>query len=144
MSHSKYQTGSLYIVVIFVLVVMGFLASSLSRIEWSNNDAHAKDVIGLQAAFSAHSANELVLREVYPPRDNLTDEFDVASACSAVDGTTKVIPSAINCSAAEVSCSSRGGVLADGSQMFIVSSAVTCGTGINAMRRSQEVWLRGQ
>tara|TARA_Y100001956_G_scaffold65059_1_gene65873 strand:- start:4019 stop:4453 length:435 start_codon:yes stop_codon:yes gene_type:complete len=144
MSHSKYQTGSLYIVVIFVLVVMGFLASSLSRIEWSNSDAHSKDIIGLQASFSAHSANEIVLREIYPPRSNVTDEFDVATACSIVDGTTRAIPSVVSCSDVSVTCGARGGVLADGSQMFVLSSAVTCGTGINEMRRSQEVWLRGQ
>ncbi|WP_394146106.1 MSHA biogenesis protein MshP [Vibrio atypicus] len=144
MSHRKHQTGSLYIVVIFVLVVMGFLATSLSRIEWSNNDAHAKDVIGLQAAFSAHSANELALREVYPPRANVTDEFDVGASCAAINGTTRVIPSAINCSDAQLSCSSRGGELADGSRMYILTSVVICGMGINEMRRSQEVWLRGQ
>lgn len=144
MSHSKFQSGSLYIVVVFVLVVMGFLATSLSRIEWSNNDAHTKDVIGLQAAFSAHSANEIVLREIYPPRDNIADEFDVSAACSSVNGTTRTIPAVINCADAQVTCGARGGVLADGSQMFVLSSEVTCGSGVNQMRRSQEVWLRGQ
>ncbi len=61
----KRQVGSLYIVVIFVLVVMGFLATTLNRIEWSNHDAHTKDVIGTQAALLAHSAIEQALIQVY-------------------------------------------------------------------------------
>lgn len=142
MSHKKTQVGSLYIVVIFVLVIMGFLASSLGRIEWSNSDSHAKDVIGLQASFLAHSANELVLRDIYPPRAALTDIFDVAGSCSAVNGTTRNIPSAVNCEEVEVNCEPRGGVLADGRQMYVLNSVAVCGTGINEMRRSQEVWLR--
>ncbi|MGL6026592.1 MAG: MSHA biogenesis protein MshP, partial [Vibrio sp.] len=51
----KKQAGNLYIVAIFVIVVMGFLAAALTRIEWSNQDALSRDVLGTQAWFAAHS-----------------------------------------------------------------------------------------
>ncbi|CAK4069674.1 hypothetical protein [Vibrio sp. 16] len=144
MCHKNNQRGSLYIVVVFVLVVMGFLATSLSRIEWSNSDTHTKDIIGLQASLLAFSANERVLRDIYPPRGALTDSFDVSSACNAADGTVVIVPSRVNCAAVEISCSARGGVLADGQQMYVLSSSAECGTGINLMQRRQEVWLRAE
>lgn len=142
MSLKRKQTGSLYIVVIFVLVVMGFLAMSLNRIEWSNNDAHTKDIMGLQAALSAHSANELALIELYPLRASVSAAFDVATTCSAVNGTVKTMPSAVNCQSVQISCEPRGGVLLDGKQLYVLRSEAICGTGINTMQRSQEVWVR--
>ncbi|EGA71798.1 MSHA biogenesis protein MshP [Vibrio sinaloensis DSM 21326] len=138
----KAQSGSLYIVVIFVLVVMGFLATSLSRIEWSNSDAHSKDVMGLQASLLAYSANELVLRDIYPPRAALTDSFDVAAACLAANGTTRAVTASVSCQDVAIECEPRGGVLADGAQLYVLTSIAICGTGLNQMQRSQEVWLR--
>ncbi|UUM30915.1 MSHA biogenesis protein MshP [Vibrio japonicus] len=142
MSLKRKQTGSLYIVVIFVLVVMGFLAMSLSRIEWSNNDAHTKDIIGLQAALLAHSANELALIELYPFRSSPSAAFDVSGACSALSGAVKTIPSAVDCQGVQISCEPRGGELADGKRLYVIRSEAICGTGINTMQRSQEVWVR--
>lgn len=144
MSPNKAQAGSLYVVVIFVLVVMGFLATSVSRIEWSNSDAHSKDIIGMQASILAYSANEWVLNEIYPPRTSIDEEFDVEAACSAVNDTTKAVPSTVTCQDVAISCGPRGGVLADGSQLFVLTSVAICGVGINQMQRQQDVWLRGQ
>ncbi len=45
----KKQAGNLYIVAIFVIVVMGFLAAALSRMEWSNQDALSRDLLGTKA-----------------------------------------------------------------------------------------------
>ena len=57
----KKQAGNLYIVAIFVIVVMGFLAAALSRMEWSNQDALSRDLLGTKAWFAAHSLNEFAL-----------------------------------------------------------------------------------
>lgn len=141
MSLKRKQTGSLYIVVIFVLVVMGFLAMSLSHIEWSNNDAHTKDIIGLQAALSAHSANELALIELYPFRASPSAGFDVAGVCSVLSGAVKTIPSVVDCQAVKITCEPRGGELANGQRLHVIRSEAICGTGINKMQRSQEVWV---
>lgn len=138
MSHNK-QRGNLYIVVIFVLVVMGFLATSLSRIGWSNSDSHSKDVMGTQAALLAHSGNEWALKEIYAiaGADSVVDE------CIAIDGTAiALFQTAVSCQNVQVSCQPRGGQLADGTQMYVVTSVATCGTGINQMQRSQQVWVK--
>jgi len=142
MSLKRKQTGSLYIVVVFVLVVMGFLAASLSRIEWSNNDAHTKDIIGLQAALAAHSANELALVELYPLRASLSAGYNIAASCNAISNAVTTLPSKINCQSVRSSCEARGGTLADGKQLYVVHSEAVCGTEANQMQRSQEVWIR--
>lgn len=141
MSLKRTQTGSLYIVVIFVLVVMGFLAMSLSRIEWSNHDAHTKDIIGLQAALSAHSANELALVELYPLRASASAAFDVAGVCATLN-TNMNLNSTVGCQDVSVSCEARGGELVDGKRLYVVRTQAICGSGINAMQRNQEVWVR--
>ncbi|MEF1255519.1 MULTISPECIES: MSHA biogenesis protein MshP [unclassified Vibrio] len=135
----KKQQGSLYIVIIFVLVVMGFLATSLSRISWSNSDSHSKDAIGTQAALLAHSGNEWALKEIY----DIAGADSVANQCAAIDGTAiNLFQTTVSCQSVEVSCQARGGQLADGTQMYVVTSVANCGTGVNQMQRSQQVWIR--
>ncbi|MFA0115165.1 MSHA biogenesis protein MshP [Vibrio sp. 10N.261.46.E11] len=138
----KKQVGSLYIVVIFVLVVMGFLATTLSRIEWSNNDAHTKDVIGTQAHLLAHSAIEQALVQIYPPRANTTVPFDVAAECTNLDASTMNFATTITCADVQITCSQTGGQLVDNSQLYTVRAVATCGTGVDLMQRSQDVWVR--
>ncbi|MDC5703927.1 MSHA biogenesis protein MshP [Vibrio europaeus] len=138
MSRNK-QQGSLYIVIIFVLVVMGFLATTLSQISWSNSDSHAKDVVGTQAALLAHSGNELALELVY----GITSSTPVGNPCTTINGiNVSVFETTVNCQDVQVSCEARGGQLADGTQMYVVSSTAICGSGINQMQRNQEVWIR--
>ncbi|KGY11113.1 MSHA biogenesis protein MshP [Vibrio tubiashii] len=138
MSRSK-QQGSLYIVVVFVLVVMGFLATTLSQIRWSNSDSHSKDVIGTQAGLLAHSGNEWALEQIYGIHSSGT----VAAQCAAVNGNTMSSSfTKANCDDVQVSCQARGGQLADGSQMYVVSSTAICGSGLMQMQRNQEVWIR--
>ncbi len=138
MSRNK-QQGSLYIVIIFVLVVMGFLATTLSQIGWSNSDSHAKDVVGTQAALLAHSGNEWALEQIY----GITSTNPVSTQCPAINGTNiSTFDTTVNCQDVQVSCESRGGQLSDGTQMYVISSTAICGTGINQMQRNQEVWIR--
>lgn len=138
MSRSK-QQGSLYIVVIFVLVVMGFLATTLSQIRWSNSDSHSKDVIGTQASLLAQSANEWALEQIY----GINSSGTVAAQCAAVDGGSMSSSfTKVNCEDVQVSCQARGGQLANGSQMYVISSTAICGSGLMQMQRNQEVWIR--
>ncbi|MDC5804237.1 MSHA biogenesis protein MshP [Vibrio europaeus] len=138
MSRSK-QQGSLYIVIIFVLVVMGFLATTLSQIGWSNSDSYTKDVVGTQAAFLAHSGNEWALEQIY----GIERTNPVSTQCATINGSNiGTFQTTINCQNVQVSCDSRGGQLADGTQMYVISSTAICGTGINQMQRNQEVWIR--
>lgn len=135
----KQQRGSLYIVLIFVLVVMGFLASALSRISWSNSDSHTKDVIGTQAALLAHSGNEWALEQLY----GITAVGTISAQCTAINGTVvNSFQTQVNCQDVQLTCQPRGGQLVDGTQMYVISSTAICGSGESLMQRNQEVWVR--
>ncbi|RTZ14319.1 MSHA biogenesis protein MshP [Vibrio aquaticus] len=142
MSHKKnQQQGNLYIVVVFVLVVMGFLATSLMRIEWSNNDAHNRDVLGTQAWLLSQSLNEYVLTQFYP----LNQAADVAGNCEPLEptiitGAESLLATVPQCGELQLSCNEIG-TLGDLSY-FKVEARVTCGSGVFQVERSQEVWVR--
>ncbi|WP_070963189.1 MSHA biogenesis protein MshP [Vibrio sonorensis] len=137
MSHRRKQNGNLFVVVIFVLVVMGFLASTLNRISWSNTDNLTRELIGTQAWLQAHSANEWVLTQMYP----LSTDSNVESYCTSVNGAEVGMPSTVTCQPVEISCTKLDGEL-EGQQLFKLVSTATCGVGINLVQRSQELWLR--
>ncbi len=143
----KKQQGSLIIVIVFVLVVMGFLATSLSRIELSNSDAHTKDVMGTQASLLAFSATESALSFIYPLRE-VTDPAlnSISERCDFIlsDIREYDFDTTVSCEPVAVTCGSRGGQLDDGTQMFVVTAVATCGTGLNSMQRRQEAWVRGE
>jgi len=135
------QTGNLYIVAVFVIVVMGFLATALSRMEWSNNDALTKELLGTKAWFATHSANELALTYLYPLN---TGNSMVDSVCITNRGTVNNAVGQLQaqfpgCSIA-TSCN-RIGTLKSESYYKVQSSAV-CGSGQFQVARRQEVWVR--
>ncbi|WP_260261515.1 MSHA biogenesis protein MshP [Vibrio intestinalis] len=144
MSHKRNrQLGSLYVVVIFVLVVMGFLATTLTRIEFSNTDAHVKELLGTQAWMLAQSVNEEALTIVYPL--NSTSSA-IAANCSAampintiVDGANR-FHSVASCELLQASCEPVG-TLAD-MNYFKLTAQVSCGSGKSLVERSEEIWVR--
>ncbi|MCK6262271.1 MSHA biogenesis protein MshP [Vibrio sp. ZSDE26] len=136
------QSGSVYIIAIFVLVVMGFLGAALAKIEWSNSDALTRDALGTQAWLLSHSANELVLTYMYP----LNASAAVSSICTdpipaAVQNSLSALASKhANCSDITTTCSSIGSL--DDESFYKVESSTICGTGINYVQRMQEVWVK--
>ncbi|MEZ8825662.1 MSHA biogenesis protein MshP [Vibrio amylolyticus] len=136
------QSGSLYIIAVFVLVVMGFLGAALTRMEWSNNDALTRDALGTQAWLLSHSANELVLTYMYP----LNASAAVASNCTSpmpsdIQNALLALGSQqVNCSEITSSCSSVGTL--ESENFYKVESTAICGTGINYVQRKQEVWVK--
>ncbi len=134
------QAGNLYIVAIFVIVVMGFLATALSRMEWSNSDALAKDLLGTRAWFAAHSANELALTYLYPLN---TSGSVVSSVCTSdwstvTSAASQLITQYSGCSI-DIECSEIGTL--DSESYYKVQSSVVCGSGQFQVERRQEVWL---
>lgn len=141
MSPRNSQQGSLYIVIVFVLVVMGFLAVSLSRIEHSNHDSHTRDVLGTQAWLTSHSINEYILTEFYP----LTQPFDIESNCDPIAadivvGAQAILATIPQCTGLSISCVQIGTL--GNENYFRLETAVTCGSGLSEVQRSQEVWVR--
>ncbi|MGD8117224.1 MSHA biogenesis protein MshP [Vibrio sp. TRT 29B02] len=148
--YRKHEQGNLYVVVIFVLVVMGFLATALSRIELSNSDAHTRDVLGTQAWLLSHSVNELALTLFYPLNST---ESSVAAHCDpdSNSNTTDVsaelqnranalISTVASCRNVELSCTLKGPL--DGETFYIFESSVTCGSGLSEVVRSQQAWVK--
>ncbi|MGF1698177.1 MSHA biogenesis protein MshP [Vibrio lamellibrachiae] len=139
------QSGTVYIIAIFVLVVMGFLGTALTRMEWSNSDALTRDALGTQAWLLSHSANELVLTHMYPL--NSVSEV-VADTCIDEPARWESVESALqqlasqhkNCSTIESTCGFIGEL--DGVRFYKVESSAICGTGINYVQRTQEVWVK--
>ncbi|WP_165312378.1 MSHA biogenesis protein MshP [Vibrio ziniensis] len=142
----KKQTGNLYIVAIFVIVVMGFLANALARMEWSNQDALSKDLLGTRAWFAAHSANELALTYLYPIREDLDEASVVKTTCednwSDVGSVAAdlVKDNFAGCSIRSMSCNEMDQL--DSQHVYKVETAVQCGSGQFQVERQQEVWVK--
>ncbi|ANS84400.1 hypothetical protein VSVS12_00603 [Vibrio scophthalmi] len=142
----RYQQGSLYIVIIFVLVVMGFLASTLSRIQWSNADGYAKDVLGTQAWLLAQSVNEASLTELYPLNDvpNFIHDCRITMPTPSfveVDGSgNRIFRDKNNCQMMANRCESIGSLA--GMNYFKLTARVTCGSGKSLVERAEEIWVR--
>lgn len=134
------QGGNLYMVALFVIVVMGFLASALSRMEWSNQDGLARELLGTQAWFAAHSLNEMALTHLYP----LGQSAAVSSVCN--DGWAAISAEASSMITQYPGCLAQTqciplGELQD-EQIFKLESSVTCGSGRYQVERVQDVLVK--
>lgn len=149
MSRKSTQKGSALVIVIFVIVLLGFLATSLSRTSWSDNDSNTRVVLGTQAWLLSHSVNEYVMTQFYPDLDPRASSA-VASVCSSnglqpgggifTVASSMVDEASMNCSLELVQCSSRGEL--DGFVFYVLESSVICGSGVSQVQRNQEVWVR--
>ncbi|MGF1720170.1 MSHA biogenesis protein MshP [Vibrio kyushuensis] len=134
------QSGSVYIIAIFVLVVMGFLGTALTRMEWSNSDALTRDALGTQAWLLSHSANELVLTYMYPLNASAAVSMVCSDLTTVQSALSALASNHANCSEITSTCSSIGAL--DGEEFYKVRSSTICGTGINYVQRTQEVWVK--
>ncbi len=144
MFRRRNQTGSLYVVVIFILVVMAFLAETLTRIQWSNSNSHMRDVLGSQAWVLARSVNEDTLTQLYP--------LDVVSSAveanckdpmplpSFVDTDRNFKETTMNCRLDTSYCRQMGEL--DNTRYYKLFALVRCGSGKSEVERTEEVWVR--
>ncbi|MDG2815205.1 MSHA biogenesis protein MshP, partial [Vibrio parahaemolyticus] len=79
MSRRRNSSGNVLIIVLFVIIVMGYLASSLMKVTWSNQSGLTREFLGTKAWFVAQSANEWALTKMYPLNASTTD---IAAVCS--------------------------------------------------------------
>lgn len=143
MFRKRNQQGNVLIVVLFVIIVMGFLAASLMRISWSNQSGLTREFLGTKAWFVAQSANEWALTQLYPLND---DDPDIAGIClNEVSGATPNVTQNTACRINKMSCLELG-VLNEGASeaqsLFRVQATAICGSGLSQVRRQQEVWVR--
>ena len=141
MRHRKSsQQGSVLIVAVFVIVVMGFLATSLVQVQWSNHDTLTRKQLGTQAWLLAHSANEWALTQVYPLTVSPAVSTSVSAACGNLSSNQVSSGMSTICTVEELTCSQIGTL--DSVGFFKIESTAICGSGINQVQRIQEVWVR--
>ncbi|MDF2155634.1 MSHA biogenesis protein MshP [Vibrio sp. CAU 1672] len=130
-------------VVLFVIVVMGFLASSLMRVSWSNQSTLSREFLGTKAWFMAQSANEWALTKMYPLNASTTD---IATVCSGeVSGAVPPVTAGSGCQVSAMTCINIGTFNAgtpDAESLFKVQATATCGSGVTQVQRQQEVWVK--
>ncbi|MEZ8373994.1 MSHA biogenesis protein MshP [Vibrio cyclitrophicus] len=141
MRHRKSsQQGSVLVVAVFVIVVMGFLATSLVQVQWSNHDTLTRKQLGTQAWLLAHSANEWALTQVYPLTVSPAVSTSVSTVCSNLNSNQVSSGMSTICTVDELTCSQIGTL--DSVGFFKIESTAMCGSGINQVQRIQEVWVR--
>ncbi|MEZ9035860.1 MSHA biogenesis protein MshP [Vibrio cyclitrophicus] len=141
MRHRKSsQQGSVLVVAVFVIVVMGFLATSLVQVQWSNHDTLTRKQLGTQAWLLAHSANEWALTQVYPLTVSPAVSTSVSAACGNLNSNQVSSGMSTICTVDELTCSQIGTL--DSVGFFKIESTAICGSGINQVQRIQEVWVR--
>ncbi|CDT99889.1 putative MSHA biogenesis protein MshP [Vibrio coralliirubri] len=141
MRHSKSsQKGSVLVVAVFVIVVMGFLATSLVQVQWSNHDTLTRKQLGTQAWLLAHSANEWALTQVYPLTVSPAVSTSVSTVCSNLNSNQVSSGMSTICTVNQLTCRQIG--VLDGVGFFKIESTAVCGSGINQVQRIQEVWVK--
>ncbi|WP_110410639.1 MSHA biogenesis protein MshP [Vibrio rumoiensis] len=147
------QSGSVLIVVIFVVVVMGLLAATMARLEWSNQDTQSREIMGNRAWFMAHSANEWALTYLYPLNQSASDPADIEARCTTLQANSAAALGALfsseseysNCTVKVLNCRAYN-VTADTDKYtyFKLHAEATCGDsqGLFAVERAQDVVVK--
>lgn len=120
---SHKQTGSALIIAVFILVVMGILGASLSRMLSSTSSAVAWETLGNRALMAANSAGEMALFELFPPGQALT-------SCNNITKTIALFPASsglAKCSA-NIECRQFDQPLL-GSRHYQISATGQCSAG---------------
>lgn len=131
------QRGSGIMIALFVIIVMGLMAAAMTKIGWSSQNTTTKEVLAERAWLTAHSANEVLLTQIFPlGQPHSSDE----TACKALLFKPQ---DWFNCEA-KVSCESRK-ISHEHQQIteYKLTSTATCGSKNITMTRTQEVWARG-
>ncbi|EGR2324322.1 MSHA biogenesis protein MshP [Vibrio alginolyticus] len=143
MSHRRNSSGNVLIIVLFVIIVMGYLASSLMKVTWSNQSGLTREFLGTKAWFVAQSANEWALTQLYPLNDT---NPDVADFCAnTVSGATPNVTQGTGCQLSAMTCSNIGTFnegTSEAESLFRVQATAVCGSGVSKVQRQQEVWVR--
>lgn len=150
-SSLNHQTGSVLIVVIFVVVVMGLLAGTMARLEWSNQDTQSREIMGNRAWFMAHSANEWALTQLFPLGETGESVEALQGRCEGMTFPTSngFFPETEfqHCQIDSLVCTPQVLDIGDGSQsygFFKVSTKATCGDGqgLFNVQRTQDVVVK--
>ncbi|HAS6971792.1 MSHA biogenesis protein MshP [Vibrio parahaemolyticus] len=143
MSHKRNSSGNVLIIVLFVIIVMGYLASSLMKVTWSNQSGLTREFLGTKAWFVAQSANDWALTKMYPLNASTTD---IVTVCSGeISGAFPPVTKGSGCQVHAMTCTNIGTFNAgtpDAESLFKVQATATCGSGVTQVQRQHEVWVK--
>lgn len=135
----KQQQGSALVVALFIIIVMGLLVGSMSRLLVSSSESISYEVLGTRAFFAAQSGMERSLSLLYALDAPVLDSCP--PAMPKIDFGAVGIAGLEQCSV-ETSCGFAQSSLGDSITHFYLVSTATCGTGAFTSSRTieMEVW----
>ncbi|WP_321283270.1 MSHA biogenesis protein MshP [uncultured Vibrio sp.] len=146
MFHKRKPSGNVLIVVLFVIIIMGYLAASLMKVTWSNQSGLTREFLGTKAWFFAQSANEWALTRMYPLEGREYFTRDKQWLCDKrVNGKVPIIEAPEGCEMQAMKCKFIGEFNAgqsDAVSLFRVQATAVCGSGLSQVQRQQEVWVK--
>lgn len=128
------QSGSMLIVAIFIIVVMGILVLGLSRLLQASTETVVTEVLGTRAFYAAQSGLELGLQQLFA--------LDAATAsCSNVEQEFPFynIQGLINCKA-NVSCVQSASSENPDITHYLLKSTGSCENDLTLRTVEIEVW----
>lgn len=134
----KQQQGSALVVALFIIIVMGLLVGSMSRLLVSSSESISYEVLGTRAFFAAQSGMERSLSLLYDL------DAPVLTSCPAMpDIDFGAVGSAgLEQCRATMSCTAATSSLDNSVTHFYLISTATCGSGAFTSSRTieMEVW----
>ncbi|MCD9541533.1 MshP protein [Photobacterium carnosum] len=138
-SYTK-QRGSGLMIVLFVIVVMGFMAMAMTKIGASSQIMTTKEVLGTRAWFTANSGNEVVLTKLFPLGDPRVSNAAACELYSQTEIRTMMPIFQQGCKIISMNCVPA---MINKTHEYKLTTTATCGSGKVAMTRTQEVWAKG-
>lgn len=129
------QRGSMLVIAIVVIVVIGLLAVALTRLLGSSSESVSYELLGARALAAANSGMERQLYLLLRPATG-----SVAGSCSAADALNWSEAGLSHCQA-RLSCQQQA--LPEGKQRYRLTSIGRCDNGTLVVSRtveSQVVW----
>lgn len=133
--HRAGQRGSMLVIAIVLIVVIGLLAVALTRLLGSSSESVSYELLGARALAAANSGMERQLYLLLRPATG-----SVAGSCAVTD-TLNWSEAGLSHCQARLSCQQQA--LPEGKQLYRLSSIGRCDNGTLAVSRtveSQVVW----
>ncbi|OAN16521.1 hypothetical protein A3K86_10135 [Photobacterium jeanii] len=130
------QQGSTLVIVLFVLTAMAVMAVGMVKLNWSQSDTTAKEVLSTRAWFAANSGNEVGLAKLFP----LGDEVKAVGCKTAFGATEKLSLNMIAGCSIQVTCDEYK--VSGAMTTYQLTSMATCGSNKNQVSRIQETWAK--
>lgn len=138
----SYQSGSALVVAIFVIIVLGLLVATLSRLTLTSSDAVVTEVLGARAHNAAQTGLNIAMLEVFPldqPSFDAISDCDQLTLPNPITFSTAQDPGLAQCTVT-IQCSD---VSFRGDVFFQVQANGKCNAGEAQASRSLSVEVTG-